>query len=356
MQTRILTNLDQTTYNSFLQNHPQADLHQTWQWGEFQAQIPGRGKFWVVVVENKNNEIIASALVILQTFPFKKSWLFCPRGPLLSEHHPEATTLLFQKIQEIAHTEQSVFLRLEPPKNFTLPLNANPKFRPAHAHHQPENTLFLDLNLTEPDLLKQMKPKGRYNIKVAQKHGVSICIAENTPEDFAKFQDLLAQTSTRDHFGVHNISYYQKLINTLGATQAKLYFAELPSSENSSPSTTLSQQSKHSSSSLCLAAALVVYFKDTAIYYFGASSNQHRNTMAPYLLHWKIIQDAKKQGYKTYDFFGIAPENEPNHPWSSVTEFKLKFGGQRFDYPKAIELVYKPLWYVLVKLAKKLRN
>lgn len=125
-----------------------------------------------------------------------------------------------------------------------------------------------------------------------------------------------------------------------------------------------------------LAGMIATYFRDTATYYFGASSNENRHTMAPYLLHWQAIQDARAAGYHYYDFFGIAPENQRDpisktggiskvpgisnanhpHPWQKVTEFKLKFGGERVNYYPAQEIVYQPFWYTLIRFAKWARG
>ena len=102
-----------------------------------------------------------------------------------------------------------------------------------------------------------------------------------------------------------------------------------------------------------LAATIVTFFKDTATYYYGASSNSHRNLMAPYLLQWQAIKDAKKMSLKLYDFLGISPDNNKKHPWYGVTAFKLKFGGEKINYTSPQEYIFKPILYIVYKLLKK---
>jgi len=51
----------------------------------------------------------------------------------------------------------------------------------------------LDLNKSEDQLLEEMKPKTRYNIKVAQKHGVQIKINENIEQGI----ELITHASKR---------------------------------------------------------------------------------------------------------------------------------------------------------------
>lgn len=476
MKVIELTDKNRKAYDQFVASHPLGNIHQSWQWGEFQSKLAGRDKFWVFAVIDENGpahtsnkskqsqqhdsglplhgqasdapllrgqtpslagnansashssvihlshastpansvrQILASALVIRQRLPFNKCWIYCPRGPLAdfsgqTAQGAEALELLFQKISELASQENAVFFRFDS-------THERSGCVPAHAHHQPENTLILDISEDPEKILQQMKPKGRYNIKVAQKHGVNIrVISAHEQSDLQSFYDLIQQTTSRDGFSGHNKKYYEDMLQTLGPDHAKLYLAEYwpeqktPAASNHQSQTVVphAASSSHPTAPplmpaptsllppVPLAAAIVTYFKDTATYYFGASSNQHRNVMAPYLLHWQAILDARTNGYKYYDFFGISPTRErsecahnkvdaataaPNpersegqtradapsrlfprplkpHPWASVTEFKLKFGGKRVDYLPAQEIVYKPFWYAIVRLTKWLKK
>ncbi len=332
-----ITSVNRKRYDAFVLNHPLGSIHQTLEWGIFQSGSGRRDKFRVFAAEDEDGQIMASALVIRQVMPFNKCWLYCPRGPLGDYSKKQNLTPLFNKIKELAHSENAVFLRFDPPleesfhprlKEFFKTINA----RPAHAHYQPESTLILDLKHAPEELLRRMKPKGRYNIKVAQKHGVKVRVSDGNKADMEAFYALLRRTAQRDRFSGHPQSYYKKMLEVLGPQKARLYLAEYDGK--------------------LLAGMIATYFAQTATYYFGASSDEHRNTMAPYLLHWQAINDARAAGYHYYDFFGIAPVDQPGHPWAKVTDFKLKFGGERVDYMQAYEIVYRPLWYTLIKLAK----
>lgn len=336
-----------TEQEKFVLEHPLGSIHQLPQWGKIQTHLKGREKYWILTEKN-DGKIIAQALIIKQTLPFNLSWLYTPSSPGVD---------IFQQIRELAKKENAVFFRFEPPETaedttYSKDLLTKIKAHPSHAHYQPESTLIIDLKPSEAEILKQMKPKGRYNIKVAQKHGVSI--RKSTPETIEKdteiFYKLFTQTTTRDRFSGHPLSYYKNMVKTLGPDKCAIFTAQ--SQRPGSP----------------LASAIITYFKDTATYYYGASSNEHRNTMAPYLLHWQIMQDAKAAGYTHYDLFGIAPEPDPvtstkntqnsphPHPWAGVTDFKLKFGGQRINYFPAQEIIYKPTWYAIIKAVKWLKK
>lgn len=343
MQIHELKSAEKPEYNRFVQQHALGSVHQLYEWGEFQSQTKQRELTSVFTLRDDKGKICGSALVLSQKLPFNKRWLYCPRGPLIDYTNPEAVKTTFDYLKQLAQKHNAVFLRFDPgfilnqpesPLHTTLKNFQNHVIgaKTAHAHYQPEHTLFIDLQGSEQEILAQMKPKGRYNIKVAQKHGVTIRVSAKPSEEVSIFYDLFKQTTTRDKFSGHPLSYYQTLTTTLGPERIKLYIAEY--------------QGKP------IAAAINTYFHETATYYFGASSNEHRNVMAPYLLHWQAMQDAKSAGCSTYDLFGIGPENDPNHPWASVTEFKLKFGGTRINYLPAQEIIYQPFWYFAIKAAK----
>ena len=78
MKVHVLTEKESPNYEKFVKNHPLGSIHQTSQWGEFQTKLSGRDKFWRIVVEGNDGTMLASALVIRQTLPLKKCWLYSP--------------------------------------------------------------------------------------------------------------------------------------------------------------------------------------------------------------------------------------------------------------------------------------
>ncbi len=169
----------------------------------------------------------------------------------------------------------------------------------------PTNTLMINLEQDDDEILSQMKQKGRYNIKLARKKGVVIEEEKNV-ENFWK---LMCETSKRDGFRSNKKHVYSDLLKSF-KDDAVLYTAKDETGD-------------------VLASAIFTIAKGMAIYNYGASTNRKRGLMAPYLLQWAGMQWAKKKGAKVYDFLGISPENEPNHSLNGVASFKLKFGGTR---------------------------
>ncbi len=312
-------------------------LLQSWVWGKFQEKL-GKNIFRLAVIDDDEN-ILALALVIKNKLRLGKSYFYIPRGPILRRSEAifnfqfsifnEGIDLLFKKIKNLAKKENVIFLRLDPPwedngENKKRLSDLNFKFI---GQVQPKQTLIFDLNKTEEEILAQMKPKTRYNIKVAQNHKIEINEGERYFEDFWR---LMGQTSKRDQFVSHPKEYYQKMLAALGDS-IKLEVAKCEGK--------------------IIATNLFVFFGKWCVYLHGASDYEHRNKMAPYLLQWQAILEAKKIGGRYYDFWGVDEKK-----WPGVTRFKQGFApAEKYpEYIGAWDEIYSKFWYNLYRAVKKL--
>lgn len=336
MKVQILNKTQEHKWTEFIEDHPLATVHQSLPWIHFQEKVATRGRYWILALMQKD-KIIGGTVLLRHKLPRGFSWLYASRGPLIdyTDNPQQAIELILEAIRPIAKRENSVFLRIDPP------LEKNPPklkgFKESPAGFYPEHTLILDLTPSEEEILKQMKPKGRYNIKVAKKHGVQIISVDSKAKNFENYlgayHKIVSETTERDGFYAHRKSFYRAMVQTLDEEKAgKLYLARYKGK--------------------IISGLLATYFKDTATYYYGASSNANRNIMAPYLLQWQAIQDAKQAGYQYYDFLGISPPDKPNHPWAGVTSFKRKFGGYHRAYIRCQEYSFKPFIHLLYKIRK----
>ncbi|HJV32605.1 MAG TPA: peptidoglycan bridge formation glycyltransferase FemA/FemB family protein [Patescibacteria group bacterium] len=294
---------------------------QSWQWGEFQRAL-GREVL-------RFREDGAMAQMIRMRLPFGKSYWYCPRGPLGA----------LPSLAADADVKKATFLRVEPS---TTPGAEAVKVRDV----QPGQTLIVDLAPEREAIMAAMHEKWRYNIRLADRKGVRVYVAgERDPGALEVFWGLLEETTERDKFRAHDKEYYRSMLEALagdpakdGATRpvARLVFAE--------------------HDGRVLAANLMVYFGGTATYLHGASSRARRELMAPQLLHWTAMLDAKAWGYRAYDFWGVAPEGTENHPWAGVSRFKRGFGGTYVAYPGTYDVPIDRTWYRLYALAQKMRG
>ena len=196
----------------------------------------------------------------------------------------------------------------------------------------PPYTALIDMTQSLDDILAGMKPKGRYNIKLAQKKWVKCQVVEKTPENIKHFYNILLETTTRDAFSGNSFEYYTQFLNTLTSSQLLLAYLDEE----------------------VIAGGIFVFDAEVSLYYYGASSNKHRNVMAPYLVQYTALCEAKNRGSRYYDFLWVAWPNEKNSPLAGVTDFKKKFTtDMRHVSQSYIWVRNKPL-YMIIQLLRKL--
>lgn len=326
-------------WDEFVKDSPNSSMQQTYLWGQFQESI-GRKTYFLALKEN--GQTLAQAIIAKHPLPFGKSYFYIPRGPIFVEngHDHSLFTEFFNQLELFARKEKVIFVRFDPAIEKDSEIG---KYLAKNYHnvsgviHQPENTLVLDLTKDEEALLKEMKSKTRYNIRLAKRKGVEIKQAESE-KDIDDFLKINQETAERDKFQAHENNYYRNLLQFFQNSdpQIKLLLAQY--------------QGK------VIAAIIVSFYNQTATYLHGASSGEHRNMMAPHLLQWAAIKITKQLGYKHYDFWGIAPSDQPNHPWSGISRFKRGFGGKEINYVPVREFVYNKLWYWLMRLGRKFKK
>jgi len=184
-------------------------------------------------------------------------------------------------------------------------------------------TFYLDLTKSEEELLAAMHPKARYNIKIAQKHGVEIKQSNNI-DDFLR---LTNETKRRQGFYAHNDEYFKKMWDHLKGSIAHLFTATYKGE--------------------VLAAWIIFKFGDFIYYPYGASSEAHREVMATSLLLWEIARWGKAQGCKTFDLWGV-------EEGKGFTDFKRRFGPAEIEFIGTFDLPTSPL-YGLFRIMENVR-
>ncbi|MDP2874093.1 MAG: peptidoglycan bridge formation glycyltransferase FemA/FemB family protein [bacterium] len=196
-----------------------------------------------------------------------------------------------------------------------------------------QETIFINLTVSEEELLTKMEQKTRYNVRLAEKRGVRVEEA-NDAATFSTFLTLQKETAARQHFYLHPDRYYQTLWElTQPEGVAHLLVAKV-------------------NQKICAAWMVFAYAKVLS-YLYGGSSDQYQNLMPNNLLVWEAMKLGKRLGCELFDLGGI--NTDPHHPWAGLTRFKLGFGGQVVKFPDSYDLVLNPLKYRLFRAADQLR-
>ncbi len=71
-----------------------------------------------------------------------------------------------------------------------------------------------------------------------------------------------------------------------------------------------------------LACCLFIKYGHEIVYLVGSSNYEQRDFRGPYAIHWHMIQEAIKEGYDFYNFYGISGYFEPGKEGYGVFDFK----------------------------------
>ena len=215
------------------------------------------------------------------------------------------------------------------------------KLRRGAAVQVPDTTL-LDIGRPEEDILAGMKPKWRYNIRLAEKKGVEV--KREGAEALDIFYTLYLETARRDGIAIHPLSYYRELFAA----------AEREAALGTNPIPWLSVWvARHEGKPI--AAIITLFHGRQATYLYGASSGEHRSLMPAYALQWHAIEAARAEGCSEYDFFGIPPDSDPSHPMAGLYLFKTGFGGEILHRVGSVDYPCLPLAYTIFRKAESIR-
>jgi peptidoglycan pentaglycine glycine transferase (the first glycine) len=369
----MASNLELRTQNSELPSgwdplisEQNASLLQSWRWGEFK-QTSGWSPFRFGIRSQSNPLIYGQVLYrSMPHMPFPVSIGYLPRGPVYfpgSQDDKEAEKSFWRAIHHESRKRGAVFLKVEPniaiseatPETAVRARMAALGFQPS-GRLQPARTWVLDIDRSEDDLLKGMKPKTRYNLRLAGKRGVTVRRATGL-DDIKAFHALLEITGKRDEFGIHTYPYYEHLWRIFG-----------PEGEGQRADASLvvllaDHPDEAERARGPIGGLLAFRFGHEAIYMYGASDNRGREHMPNYLLQWEAIRWAREHDCTLYDFWGIpdppaedGEEGKENADVSPINTrsglrgvywFKRGFGGREIEYPGAYDYIYNPLLYKL---------
>lgn len=344
-------------WNTMISSLPGSHILQTKEWGVLKSRIGWQSIFrtWNMFGENP----VGAAMILQKSIPnqgfaARLRILYVPKGPLLDWSNKQLQQTVLDDLQNLSRKQRAIFIKIDPdlPVGFGIPGSSSDisyatgqqlqdvlrsrGWRYSSDQIQFRNTISLDLQPNDEALLAGMKSKTRYNIRLAQKKGVTV--RPGNAEDLDQLYQMYAETSIRDGFTIRDREYY--LQNWSAFLQARMAHILLAQVEDE------------------LVAGLILYhLTNTAWYMFGMSRNTHREKMPTHLLQWEAIQYAKRLGIKHYDFWGAPDEFNEDDPMWGVFRFKEGFGGQvvrtlgAWDYP-----TYPTLYWLYTRVLPILLN
>jgi len=312
--------LSASEWDDFLKNNPDAHLLQSGAWGEFKSE------FGWQPVRLRVGE--TGAQILFRSLPLGFSFAYLPKGPV----GPNWAGL-WPEVDRLCRRKRAVILKVEPDLTEPVAHQSAAQFEGFYPNAdpiQPRRTIVVSLEGGEDQWLSRMKQKTRYNIRLAEKKGVTVC--ESRAVDI--FYSLMQSTGQRDGFGVHSLAYFRRVYQHFSAAgKCALLLAQYDGRP--------------------LAGLMVFASGSRAWYLYGASNEEERNRMPAYLLQWEAMRWAKTRGCREYDLWGVPDGDEEaleagfadrsDGLWG-VYRFKRGFGGQLVRSAGAWDRVYLPVY------------
>lgn len=319
---------------------PIAHALQSWAWGAFKSRWEWSAtRYTLTVAENSSNPL-AAAQVLKRNVPrLPFCILYVPKGPTLDYNDKPLRSRVLAELEKMARREKAIFIKIDPEvvrywgveKERPNPRGAQfveelqkRGWRFSDDQIQFRNTVEMDLTRSEEDLLAAMKPKTRYNIRLAERKG--IVVRAGNPADFPLIAQMYTETAVRDNFTIRPIAYYLDAWQTFhDAGMCQPLIAEFEGTP--------------------IAAVILIRFGDKVIYMYGASTHRERKRMPNYLLQWEAIRWAKAQGCTTYDFWGAPTTFDETDALWGVWRFKAGFNAEVVHTIGAWDYAARPFWY-----------
>ncbi|GJQ53129.1 MAG: hypothetical protein HKUEN02_19760 [Anaerolineaceae bacterium] len=310
-------------WSYFLSAYPNAHILQTGEWGELKSAFG-----WKPVRVVSGN---IGAQILFRKLPLGFTIGYIPKA-VNSNQLSVNSDRFWREVDSVCRNHRAIFLKLEPDLWGDQQLETlNLKLETSPHNIQPPRTILINIKDDEDTILARMKQKTRYNIRLAEKKGVTV----RAWDDIESFHKMMLVTGGRDGFGVHSLEYYKRAYELL---QPKGLGEILLAEYEGKP----------------LAALFVARNGNRAYYLYGASTDEERNRMPTYLLQWEAMKWAKARGCEEYDLWGVPDEDEATleanfesrHDglWG-VYRFKRGFGGELKRAAQAMDRVYNPILY-----------
>jgi peptidoglycan pentaglycine glycine transferase (the first glycine) len=363
--------VESKVWNSLISDLPNPHFLQTYEWGQVKAKYGWQPIYLAWDEEGKMKEESslssfifhpsAAALILKRTISMggmsaRLSILYTPKGPLLDWTNESLRNRVLNDLQSFAKKHGAIFLKMDPDvllgtgipqsegdvtDNDGESVMSDLKrrgWRYSSDQIQFKNTVLIDLSPSEEELLARMKQKTRYNIRLAEKKGVTLRIGTST--DFDLLYKMYAETSLRDGFVIRDEGYYKTVWS-------------LFTGNSQSPVSTQSVQSPLAELLIAevkndpVAAIFVFYFSNRAYYVYGMSRTVHREKMPAYLLQWEAIKRARAKGCTVYDLWGAPDVFDDSDSMWGVYRFKEGLGGKVVRTLGAWDFASNPFWYKL---------
>lgn len=268
--------------------------------------------------------------------------LYVPKGPACAPSDAAAWSAALAALEALAEATAAATVTVEPPgwdeDRDAVRDRLEVRGWAEVATVQPAHTAIVDLRGGYAEVLARMRPKGRYNVRLAERRGVSVERLADPAVAAPTLARLCAATAARQGIHQPDAAHIRRVLAAVPG--ASVHVARVEGE--------------------AVAGVLVAAFAGEAIYLYGGSTDRHRERQPSALLHAAVMEDAITRGCISYDLWGIPADAAPDHPWHGLRQFKLSLGGVERSAPGAWCWTRRPggsrVWHVIERARRARRR
>ncbi len=328
---------DKYHWNNFVEGFPwsesgvpRATFIQSFEWIDFQKSL-GKEAYAFGVTEGDNLTAAAAVVVVKAK---RGKYLYIRNGPVLDWNNKELMKFLMDKLKEFAKSKGLWFARISPlietgTSEEQALRNLNGKPNPMH-DVDALDTWLLDVRKEEEEILKDAKKKNRYEIRKSLSEGEDGLNLEveisGSSEKIEDFYSILNDTVQRQKWNAYSLDYIKNEFDAFAKDNRSTLILVKKDGVN-------------------IAGGIFIHYAHQTTYHYGASLSEYNKIPGPYRVIWEALREAKKRQIPFLNFWGISPENKPDHPWVGLTRFKMKFPGFAQRWTHSIDIPLSPFYY-----------
>lgn len=415
-----LVELKETDYEKFITEHKEkSHFLQSYIWGEFSKKKKKLTPYYLGL-ENKNQQIVATALLLQKKLPLGYSYFYSPRGFMIDYLDKDLLSELTHKIKDYIKPKKAIFLKIDPPiiirkENYLgeekkLEYNVDTIFhnlsQVGFKHQgftknfetmQPRYTFRIDLEKTQEEIDSHFSKTTKQRIQKAIRLGTKVRIG--TEEDIDTFYNLMLLTEDRKDFVSYSKDYYEELFSIFNKkNNVKLFIGYLDfdevlshlkeeekelnkkieeidpntsskngkrklkdyktSLENLKKEIEKYQQAKEKyGKTIALNAHMIILYQEKAWVLYAGNHNVLTESYANYHTYYEHIKYCKNHNLKIYDQFGTIGDLDKNNKRMGLHEFKKKFGGDYIEFIGEFDYITNHfMYFIFTKLVPLYRK
>lgn len=274
-------------------------IEQTWAWAEFEETFPDRQLLGFFEISVDGSPVAILGLTSFRYHGFEFLW--CKHGPVWLVD--QSATLEHAAVESLVK-----WARKKRPRCTFIRLHLRypgPEARPPMQITTYDRTVVVTLSEDEDELMSGFKPRTRQDIRRAGRKS-PVELADETAqgaEDFAPYQQIMAETADRQGFTPWSKEIYENLLRSLKYEHARLYAARVEGQ--------------------LVAFTIFTIAGSEVVYYYAAANEEGRKFRAPVQLLYFALSTLGKEGYRNADLMGIGSDLAPS--LNALNSFKTGF-------------------------------